>query len=41
MRGGVTMEELLHVYSAEDIELMSKIIEENIELTSKSGMSII
>lgn len=41
MRGGVTMDELLHVYSAEDIEIMTKIIEENIELTQKSGLSII
>lgn len=41
MRGGVTMEELLHVYTAEDLEIMNKIIQENIELTQKSGMSLI
>ena len=41
MRGGVTMHELLHVYSSEDLELMTKIIEENIELTQKSGLSLI
>lgn len=41
MRGGVSMEELLHVYSAEDVELMSKIIQENVEISAKSGMNLI
>ncbi len=41
MRGGVSMHDLLHVYSAEDVEIMSKIVQENIELTQKSGLNII
>ena len=41
MRGGVTMEDLLHVYSSEDVDIMSKIIQENIELSQKSGMNLI
>jgi hypothetical protein len=41
MRGGVTMEDLLHIYTDEDLEIMNKIIQENIELTQKSGMSLI
>lgn len=41
MRGGVTMEELLHVYSNDDIVILTQIAQENIELTQKSGISII
>jgi hypothetical protein len=41
MRGGVTMHELMHVYSAEDIALMTEVIQENIEITQKSGMALV
>jgi hypothetical protein len=41
MRGGVTMEELLHVYSHEDVEIMTKIVQDNIELTQKSGIALL
>jgi hypothetical protein len=41
MRGGVTMHELLHVYSNEDVEILTAIAQENIELTQKSGIALI
>jgi hypothetical protein len=41
MRGGVTMEQLLHVYSNDDLEIMNKIIQENIEMSQKSGLPLI
>lgn len=41
MRGGVSVEDLLHIYTHEDLEIMGKIIQENIELTQKSGMSLV
>jgi hypothetical protein len=41
MRGAVSMEDLLHIYSADDIEIMTKLIQENIELSQKSGMTLI
>jgi hypothetical protein len=41
MRGGVLMEDLLHIYSSEDIEMMAKIIQENVEISAKSGMNLI
>jgi predicted membrane protein len=41
MRGGVSMHDLLHVYSNEDIVIMTEIAQENIELTQKSGISLV
>ena len=41
MRGGVTMHELMHVYTHEDIMIMSDIIKENVENTQTSGMSLV
>ena len=41
MRGGVTMHELLHVYSYEDREAMYVIIKENVELTKTSQMPLL
>lgn len=41
MRGGVDMQDLLHVYSNDDIEMMLTIINENIELTQKSHMPLL
>jgi len=38
LRGGVTLEQLLHVYSAEDREAMYAVIKENIELTKTAQM---
>ena len=38
MRGGVTSQELFHVYSREDRILLNDIIKDNIELTKKTGM---
>lgn len=41
MRGGVTMHELLHVYSHDDREAMYVIIKENIELTKTAQMPLL
>jgi hypothetical protein len=41
MRGGVNINDLFDRYSTEDIEIMSNIINENIEATKKSGMPLI
>lgn len=41
MRGGVTVQELLHLYSADDREAMYTVIKENIELTKTSQMPMV
>jgi hypothetical protein len=41
MRGGISVNDLMHTYSHEDIEIMKKIIKDNIETTKKSGMPLI
>jgi len=41
MRGGVSVNDLMDRYSVEDIELMSEIISENIELTKTSRMPLL
>lgn len=41
MRGGVTVNDLLTVYSAEDREFMYTIINENIEATKTSQMPLL
>ena len=41
MRGGVSMHDLLHIYSNDDIEMMLAIINENIEITQKSHMPLL
>jgi hypothetical protein len=41
MRGGVSSQDLFHIYSYEDRALLNEIIKENIETTKKSGMAII
>lgn len=41
MRGGVTAQELLHVYSYEDRVLLNDIARDNIEATKKSGLNLI
>jgi hypothetical protein len=41
MRGGVSVYELLHVYSHEDIELMTDLIKENMENTKNWNMPLV
>ena len=41
MRGGVTMQELLHIYSHDDRESMYAIIKDNLETTKESGMPFV
>lgn len=41
MRGGVTMHELLHIYSADDRDSMYTVIKENVETTKESGMPLL
>jgi len=38
MRGGVTSQELFHIYSKEDRQIIDEIIRDNVELTKKTGM---
>lgn len=41
MRGGVTIDNLLFDLSLEDIQIMNTIVQDNIEITKKSGMPLI
>lgn len=41
MRGGVTVYELLHIYSHDDRQAYYAIIKENIELTKESQMPLV
>ena len=41
MRGGVTANDLLHIYGYEDRTIMSALIKENIETTQKTKISFI
>jgi hypothetical protein len=41
MRGGVTLQELLHIYSHDDRESMYAIIKDNLETTKESGMPFV
>ena len=41
MRGGVTVQELLHIYSFDDRQSYYDIIKENIEITKTSQMPLI
>jgi len=41
MRGGVTLHELLHVYSHDDREAMYSVIKENIDVTRQSGIALL
>jgi hypothetical protein len=41
MRGGVNINDLFDRYSTEDIEIISTIVNENIEATKKSQMPLI
>jgi len=41
MRGGVTIDNLMFDLSVEDIKLMNSIIQNNIEITKKSGLALV
>lgn len=41
MRGGVSLQELLHIYSFDDREAMYGVVKENLEATRSSKMLII
>lgn len=41
MRGGVTLQELLHVYSYDDRVAMYAVIKENLEMTKQSHLPLI
>lgn len=41
MRGGVTLQELLHIYSFDDREAMYQVIKENLETTKETRMPFI
>jgi hypothetical protein len=41
MRGGATIQELLHVYSHDDREAMYVVVKENIELTKTANMPLV
>jgi len=41
MRGGVSSDALLYDTDLEDLEILSKVIGENIETTKKTGMPLI
>jgi hypothetical protein len=41
MRGGVTVEELLHLYSHEDRDMIYNVIKENIETTKETQMPLL
>jgi len=41
MRGGVSVNDLLHVYGFEDREAIYAVIKENIEITNDSGLPLI
>lgn len=41
MRGGVSIQELLHVYSADDRESMYVIVKENVEITKIAQMPLL
>jgi hypothetical protein len=41
MRGGVSLQELMHVYSYDDRIAMYDVIKENIELTKTASMPLL
>lgn len=41
MRGAVTVDQLLHQYSYEERDIISKIAKENIELTKENRMPLL
>ena len=41
MRGGVTVDELLHLYSYEDRDMIYKVIKDNMEATKETRMPLL
>lgn len=41
MRGGVSAHEMMYNMDIEDSEIISKIVEENVEATNKTGMPLL
>ena len=41
MRGGVTVQDLLHIYTYDDREAISVVIKENLETTKQTQMPFI
>lgn len=41
MRGGVSIQELLHLYSADDRESMYEVVKENVEITKIAQMPLL
>jgi len=41
MRGGVNSDSLMYTTDLSDIEVLNKVVEENIEASKKSGMPLI
>lgn len=41
MRGGVTVNDLLHIYGYEDRMSIYEVIKENIEVTKESGLPLL
>lgn len=41
MRGGVTLQELLHIYSHDDREAMYEVINDNLKNTKEAQMPLI
>jgi hypothetical protein len=41
MRGGVNITDLFHTYSQDDLDILNRIIKENIELTKESRMPLL
>lgn len=41
MRGGITVNDLLYIYSYEDREALYKVIKENIETTKETGLPLL
>lgn len=41
MRGGVTLQDLLHIYSYDDRLAMYEVIKENVELTKTAQMPLL
>lgn len=41
MRGGVSSQDLFHLYSYEDRNIMGALIKENIDATKKNGMPLL
>lgn len=41
MRGGVSINDLLHVYSVDDVDILNNIIKEHIDLTRETQMPLL